>query len=306
MFYFSGDGNWWMGLSDGNALSWHLASNTKGFVDLLDGKHRVTTGDFNGDGKTDVAFYYSGDGNWWIGLSDGNTLSWHIAGNTRGFGNLLDGSHAIYDGDFDGDGKSDALFYYNGDGNWWLGLSDGNALSWRLAGNTQGFGNLIDGSHRLLPGDFDGDGKRDLLFHYNGDGNWWMGRFDGGALSWHYAGTSSGFGDLLDLDHRLYVGDFDGDGKSDVFAYRGSDGSSWIGRSDGNALGWHAAGNSGGFGNLLDPSRMLFFGDYDGDHKTDALFYYSGDGNWWLGASNGDSLGWRLAGNTVGFGNLTR
>ena len=78
-------------------------------------------------------------------------------------------------------------------------------------------------------------------------------------------------GDLLDVDHRLVVGDFDGDGSSDVFAYRGSDGSAWIGHSSGTSLAWRAAGNTGGFGNLGDPSRLLFFGDWDGDHRTDAL-----------------------------------
>ena len=43
----------------------------------------------------------------------------------------------------------------------------------------------------------------------------------------------------------------------------------------------------------MDPSRQMFFGDYDGDGKTDTLFYYEGDGNWW-----------GSAGNTSGFGAL--
>jgi hypothetical protein len=46
-------------------------------------------------------------------------------------------------------------------------------------------------------------------------------------------------------------------------------------------------------------------GDFDGDHRADALFYYRGDGNWWLGASDGGRLSWRLAGNTRDFDDLT-
>jgi hypothetical protein len=38
--------------------------------------------DFNGGGKADVLFYFSGDGNWWIGSFNGNTLGWTLAGNT--------------------------------------------------------------------------------------------------------------------------------------------------------------------------------------------------------------------------------
>ncbi len=58
------------------------------------------TGDYNGDGKTDVLFYYKGDGNWWMGLSNGQTLAWHGAGSSGGFGNLLDGVHHWLRGDF--------------------------------------------------------------------------------------------------------------------------------------------------------------------------------------------------------------
>jgi hypothetical protein len=66
------------------------------------GVHRLLEGDFNGDGKSDVAFLYSGDDNLWVGLSNGSTLDWHLAGNTRGFGNLLDSDHQLYTGDFQG------------------------------------------------------------------------------------------------------------------------------------------------------------------------------------------------------------
>ncbi len=47
------------------------------------------SGDFNGEGKFDVALCNQLDSNWWVGLSDGNAIDWHLAGNTKGFGNLI-------------------------------------------------------------------------------------------------------------------------------------------------------------------------------------------------------------------------
>src|SRR5206468_1232122 len=90
----------------------------------LPAQHLTFSGDFNGDGKTDSLFYYAGDGNWWLGLSDGTKLNWSLAGNLAGVGNLVDGQHAFYTGDFTGDGKTDVLIYAGADSSWRLGTSD--------------------------------------------------------------------------------------------------------------------------------------------------------------------------------------
>jgi hypothetical protein len=284
-----------------------VASTTPGYGDLLDGAHRTFIGDFSGDGKADVLFYNKGDGNWWLGASAGTTLTWSKVANTSGYGNLLDGSHALYTGDFDGNGKRDVLMYYNGDGNWWLGASDGATLTWSKVATTSGFGNLIDGSHRVVVGDFDGNGKSDVLMYYNGDGNWWLGASDGATLTWKQFGNSApAAGDFTDLRHRIFVGDYDGDGKSDVAVYDSGDSSFRVGRSDGTTLAFHGAGPVGGVANLLESTRLLYGGDYDGNGKSDFLSYGAADGNWRIGASDGTSFAWHVAGNSSGFGDLTR
>ena len=99
-------------------LTWQLVDNTAVFGNLADGQHLVWTGDFTGTGHSEVLFYYSGDGNWW--LRDFNAATWHLVDNTAGFGNLADGQHPVWIGDFTGAGHSQVLFYYSGDGNWWL------------------------------------------------------------------------------------------------------------------------------------------------------------------------------------------
>jgi hypothetical protein len=41
-----------------------------------------------------------------------------------------------------------------------------------------GFGNVADGRPFWIS-DFSADGKKDVLFYYPGDRNWWLGRFRG-------------------------------------------------------------------------------------------------------------------------------
>jgi hypothetical protein len=83
-----------------------------------------------------VLFYNPGDDNWWLGSHDGNELAWSFAGNTLGFGQVWDG-RPFWTGDFNGNGRAEVLFYYPGDGNWWLGSHPGlgGQLQWTFAGN---------------------------------------------------------------------------------------------------------------------------------------------------------------------------
>ena len=306
MLYAASTATLWFGLSNGATLTWTSANTSTGFGNLLDGKHDIHVGDYNGDGKTDVAFYSSPDGNWWIGLSNGTTITWSGAGNTSGFGNLLDGSHAIYDGDFNGDGKADFLFFYNGDQSLWQGLSSGTSLTWSNVGSESGFGNLIDGGHHMVAGDFNGDHLTDLLFYYNGDGNWWLGLSTGTGFNWGTAANTPTTTNLVDWNHHIYTLDVNGDGKLDVATYDSNSGDWEVGISNGQALAWDSAGNTSNFGDLADPSRLLFFGDYAGTGMHEPLFYSSSDGNWWMSVSSGTAFTWHLAGNTSGFGNLAQ
>ncbi len=159
-----------------------------GFGNLADGRP-FWTGDFNGDGKSEILFYYRGDHNWWLGTFAGGVIGWSLVGNTAGFGNLADG-RPIWAADFAGTGKTDILFYFPGDKNWWLGqFGTTGQISWNLAGNTTGFGQVWDG-RPFWVADFNGGGKADVLFYFPGDGNWWLGSFGGTQLGWNFAGNT--------------------------------------------------------------------------------------------------------------------
>ena len=96
-----------------------------GFGDLGDGRP-FWVGRFSRADRDEMLFYYPGDDNWWLGSHDGNQLQWSLAGNTAGFGHGINDGRPFWTGDFNGNGRTDVLFYYPGDDNWWLGSHDGN------------------------------------------------------------------------------------------------------------------------------------------------------------------------------------
>jgi hypothetical protein len=81
-------------------------------------------GDFNGDGKSDVLFYYPGDDNWWLGTfdTDNKIHQWILADNTAGQSNSVSKAnfgHAItsdgrpfWIGNFSAVDRAQILFYY--------------------------------------------------------------------------------------------------------------------------------------------------------------------------------------------------
>lgn len=160
-----------------------------GFGNLADGKHPIWIGDFNGNGRADVFFFYYGDKNWWLGSHQGpgGQIAWSLVGNTAGFGSAPENC-PVWIGNFSRHDRAEVLFYSPPDGNWWLGTHDGNRLNWSFAGNTNRFDQLAG-----LPfwvGNFSRADRAEVLFYQPGDGNWWLGSHDGTQLSWSLVGNT--------------------------------------------------------------------------------------------------------------------
>lgn len=316
IFYYGGNGDVWAGLSDGTNLNWSRASNLAPatYGNLLDGAHQLFTGDFNGDHETDVAFYSSSDNTVWLGTSSGTAtvpaFTWTKISTTT-LGNWLDGAHRVHVADYNGDGKADFSVYDNAsgaNGTIWLGISSGTALTWYSAAGVGGFGNLLDGSHQFVDGDFDGDGKEDMAFYYNGDGSVWVGKSSGTALTWGNYGSASAYGNVVDYNHQLMAGDFNGDGKTDIAFYSYSATASsngvWFGLSSGTGLTWSSASNTASSGNLIDWYHRLYTADVNGDGKVDLVSYNAGTGAWNVGVSSGSAVTWSAGGSTASYGDL--
>jgi hypothetical protein len=74
-------------------------------------------GDYDGDGKTDIAIYR--DGTWFILRSSNGGIT------TKGWGGLR--QDVVVPGDFDGDGKTDIAVYR--DGVWYIARSSDGSIT---------------------------------------------------------------------------------------------------------------------------------------------------------------------------------
>jgi hypothetical protein len=193
-------------------------------------------GDFNGNNRADVLFYYLGDENWWLGSYQGTGFAWTWGGNTSGFGQVWDG-RPFWIGRFSRADRDEVLFYYPGDDNWWLGSHNGNQLIWSFAGNTANFGHGINDGRPFWVGDFNGDGRSDVLFYYPGDGNWWLGSYQAGTFSWSLV-SNTGTPNAIVAGHYMLVVGYNDPDPNDPDGY-------WIVKNS-----WGTNWGTGGFGRI--------------------------------------------------------
>jgi uncharacterized repeat protein (TIGR01451 family) len=152
-------------------------------------------GDFDGDGKADVAVYDQTDSQYFILLSGGGAR-------TPQFGNPAHRNVSV-SGDFDGDGKADFAIYDQTNSQFFILLSGGGAL-------TPQFG---DPSHLNIPvgGDFDGDGRTDVGVYDQTTSQYFILLSGGGARTPQFGNPAH--------QNVPIASDFDGDGRDDIAIY---------------------------------------------------------------------------------------
>ncbi len=261
-FHFALDGAI-LGFSGGsltlaNVRSHHLVARaaTAGGVELT--LVSDLANDFNGDGVADILWRHdNGTVTNWLGQPGGGFVGNYAAGVVA----LPAGWHVLATGDYDGDGRSDVLWRHdNGTVTDWLARADGS-----FQGNYANAAYGIDAGWRFAgSGDFDGDGRGDVLWR-DGGGTLavWAGQLNGGFAGrllayqpgpqWHVAGT----------------GDFNGDGRADIL-WRHDDGTvtDWLGRADGDFVGNYVAGVLV----LGNEWHVAGTGDFNGDGRDDLLW----------------------------------
>jgi len=223
----------------------------------------VVAGDFNGDGKLDLAVATkTGDVSVFLGNGDGT-----FRARINSVANADPG--AMVAGDFNGDGKLD-LVVANQSGGISVLLGNGDGTFQPASHHATGCAPL-----GLTAGDWNGDGNLDLVIANGQEGIVvLLGKGDGTFGEGQDYATNG-------TAESVAAGDLNGDGRVDlVVANRASGVTVLLGKGDGTFQ------RAAGFGTDRDPQSVAL-GDFNGDGKLDVVTT-AGDGsvNVWLG--NGD------------------
>jgi Trypsin/FG-GAP-like repeat/FG-GAP repeat len=231
------------------------------------GQEIPLAGDFNGDRKTDIVTFTRGDsGLAIVSLSNGSgfepATTWH--------GHFVLGDEVPAVGDFNGDGRDDIAVFTRGErADVFVSLSDGTKFvqdAWKWHDY------FAAGQEIPSVGDFNGDGKTDIVTFTRGDSGLAIVSLSTGsgfepATTWH---SRFALGDEVPA-----VGDFSGDGRDDIVTFtRGELGDVFVGLSDGATFDkdtskWHERFALAG--------EIPAVGDFNGDGKADVAVFTRGD-----------------------------
>jgi hypothetical protein len=231
---FDGDGKTdilWRNSSTGENYVYLMNGTTttgEGYIRTVADQHWQVAGvgDFNGDGKADILWRNGATGENYVYLIDGLSIAGE--GYVR---TVADQNWKIVGiGDFDGDAKADILWRNSSTGQNYLYPMNGTAIK-----SSEGFLRTVADQSWKVAGvaDLDGDGKAEIVWRNSATGENYLYPMDGTTIK-----ASEGyFRTVADLNWQIAaLGDYDGDGKSDLFWRNSSTGENYLYPMDGTTI----------------------------------------------------------------------
>ena len=203
------------------------------------------TGDFDGDGVSDILWQNSRTNAVYIWEIDGNNLGINAQGGVGSDTGPGEKWQVAGTGDFDGDGVSDILWQHKDTGAVYVWKIDGKSLDIKEQGGVGSDEGPGEKWEVAGTGDFDGDGVSDILWRNKNTGAVYVWEIDGknlGIKAQGGVGSDTGPGEKWEVKG---TGDFDGDGKSDILWQNASSGGVYVWEID-DALGIKAQGGVSG------------------------------------------------------------
>ena len=251
----------------------NLHSQQDVFFAAVGTKPELCCHDFNGDGDADI-LWRNNDGSIAIWLMNGFKIAescvlgkpattWHVAGV----------------GDFNGDGKADILWQDN-QGNLFIWLMNGCTIMVQGPPTPSPMGSSApDATFQVVGvGDFNGDGKADILWR-NASGQIFIWTMNGLSVTSETLVSS-----VAPEWQVLFVGDFNGDGKADIL-WRNNENLIYEWLMNGTTI----ASQCSVFTTSSDWA-IDGVGDFNGDGKKDLLFRNRTTGLVFIEMMNGCSL----------------
>ncbi|MEU6229302.1 FG-GAP-like repeat-containing protein [Streptomyces sp. NPDC047042] len=253
--------------------------------------------DLTGDGKADVAAARD-DGILWIYPGTGNA-SGSTLGTRFQAGTSWQSQDAVTIGDVSNDGIGDLLSRQASDGTLWVYPGTGKPGMEAFATRYQvGRSWLTQDVTRT--GDFNSDGRTDVLTRQASDGTLWV--YPGtGKSGMETLGTRYQVGTGWKSQDIITNGDLNNDGRTDVLSRQASDGTLWVYPSTGKP-GMETFGTRYQVGRSWQTQNAVRTGDFNSDGRTDVLSRQASDGTLWVYPGTGkpgiDTLGTRYQAGT--------
>ncbi len=268
------------------------------------GSQSCLTGDFNGDGRDDVAYLVrntlggAAEGDVYIALSDGiqfeTPTKWHDY--------FCIGADICKVGDFNADGRADLVSFSRASasyGNVFVTLSGGSSFQATQVWN----GYFCVGPEVCEVGDFNGDNRDDIALFIRtayttdraGDVDVAISTGDQASGQFLHAGTWHNF--FCINQETCQTGDFNGDGRDDIVTFtKGDDANVYVELSTGGRFGdgnapadkWHDL--------FCALNEACDVGDFNGDNRDDIVTFLQSD----YAGSNPETTGDVIVGISAG------